>query len=237
MENNTKIGIGVVLLAGVGYYFYNKSKSPISNVGSTTVVNQENKPIQSVPPTVSNNYNKEEATAKALVTVKEWIKIYDGLSADVLNQKSSNQITFEKQLADLKAIKNPSKEVLASISFIQSQLLVNKQLLKDAVKRLKDIEYQKVYNILKDLYAQYPKADVNKLMVIMPKFLSGYMLGDDYKYSYDVFNTFSIDQKLYFSDIDLYGKLQKISQEKYPREQRALVGNVGIASVGLVQVR
>lgn len=37
MENNTKIGIGVVLLAGVGYYFYNKSKSPISNVSSTTV--------------------------------------------------------------------------------------------------------------------------------------------------------------------------------------------------------
>ena len=37
MENNTKIGIGVVLLAGVGYYFYNKTKSPISNVSSTTV--------------------------------------------------------------------------------------------------------------------------------------------------------------------------------------------------------
>jgi hypothetical protein len=42
MENNTKIGIGVVLLAGVGYYFYNKSKSPISNVSSTTV-NEPNK--------------------------------------------------------------------------------------------------------------------------------------------------------------------------------------------------
>ena len=37
MENKTKIGIGVLALAGVGYYFYNKSKSPISNVGSTTV--------------------------------------------------------------------------------------------------------------------------------------------------------------------------------------------------------
>lgn len=37
MENNTKIGIGVVLLAGVGYYFYNKSKSPISNVSTKTV--------------------------------------------------------------------------------------------------------------------------------------------------------------------------------------------------------
>ena len=229
MENKTKIGIGVVLLAGVGYYFYNKSKSPISNVSS--VATQENKPV---PSTVSDKYNKEEATAKALVTVKEWIKIYDGLSADVLNQKSSNQITFEKQLAELKAIKNPTRENLASISFIESNLLVNKQLLKDAVKRLKDIEYQKVYNILKDLYAQYPKADVNKLMVVMPKFLSGYMLGDDYKYSYDVFATFSIDQKLYFSDIDLYGKWQKISQEKYPINTNAIIGAVrgqGISSI------
>jgi hypothetical protein len=233
MENNTKIGIGVVLLAGVGYYFYNKSKSPISNVSSTTVVNQENKPIQSVPPTVSNNYNKEEATAKALVTVKDWIKTYDGLSEDVLNQKSSNQIRFEKQLADLKAIKNPSRENLASISFIESQLLVNKQLLKDAVKRLKEIEYQKVYNILKDLYAQYPKADVNKLMVIMPKFLSGYMLGDDYKYSYDVFATFSIEQKLYFSDIDLYGKWRKISQEKYPIDPRVLGIKIPVGVSGI----
>jgi uncharacterized membrane protein len=29
--------IGVVVLAGVGYYFYNKSKSPITNV--TTAIN------------------------------------------------------------------------------------------------------------------------------------------------------------------------------------------------------
>jgi hypothetical protein len=223
MENNTKIGIGVLVLAGVGYYFYNKNKSPMPNVSSTTVVNQENKPV---PPTVSNNYNKEEATAKALVTVKDWIKTYDGLTEDVLNQKSKNQITLEKQLADLKAIKNPSRDVKASISFIESNLLVNKQLLKDAVKRLKDIEYQKVYNVLKDLYSEYPKADVNKLMVIMPKFLSGYMLGDDYKYSNDVFNTFSIDQKLYFSDIDLFGKWQKIYREKYPIKVNPLVGNI-----------
>jgi len=220
MENNTKIGIGVLVLAGVGYYFYNKNKSPMPNVSSTTVVNQENKPV---PPTVSNNYNKEEATAKALVTVKDWIKTYDSLTEDVLNQKSRNLINYEKQLADLKAIQNPSKEVVASISFIESNLL-NKQLLKDAVKRLKDIEYQKVYNVLKDLYSEYPKADVNKLMVIMPKFLSGYMLGDDYKYSNDVVNTFSIDQKLYFSDIDLYGKWHKIYREKYPVNVQAIIG-------------
>lgn len=42
MENKTKIGIGVVLLAGVGYYFYNKSKSPITNV-TTTIVEEPKK--------------------------------------------------------------------------------------------------------------------------------------------------------------------------------------------------
>jgi len=218
MKTQNVILLGVVGVAGVGYYFYNKSKSPMSNVNNTTLDNKVNTIAPSPSPSLSvtsDNYNQQEATAKALVTVKDWIKIYDGLSADVLNEKSRNQILFEKQLADLKAIKNPSQTDIATISFIESNL-INKQLLKDAVRRLKDIEYQKVYNILKDLYAQYPKADVNKLMVIMPKFLSGYMLGDDYKYSNDVFATLSIDQKLYLSDIDLYGKWQKIYKEKYP---------------------
>ena len=36
-----KLG-GVLALAGVGYYFYNKNKSPIFNVGST-IVNEPNK--------------------------------------------------------------------------------------------------------------------------------------------------------------------------------------------------
>ena len=42
MENNTKIGIGVLVLAGVGYYFYNKNKSPMTNV-STPIVNEPKK--------------------------------------------------------------------------------------------------------------------------------------------------------------------------------------------------
>ena len=198
------------------------------NVSNTTLNNEVN--TMALPPSVTsvpiNTYSTQEANTKALVTVKEWIKTYDGLSEDVLNEKSRNQIRFEKQLAELKAITNPSRENILTISFIESNL-INNQLLKDAIKRLKDIEYQKVYNILKDLYAQYPKADVNKLMVIMPKFLSGYMLGDDYKYSQDVFNTFSIDQKLYLSDIDLYDKWKKINQEKYPIQ----VSTIGLAGI------
>jgi len=37
MENTTKIGIGVLALAGVGYYFYNKNKSPMTNVITTNI--------------------------------------------------------------------------------------------------------------------------------------------------------------------------------------------------------
>jgi hypothetical protein len=51
MENKTKIGIGVVLLAGVGYYFYNKSKSPITNV--TTAIVEEPK---------KNGFDREKAS-------------------------------------------------------------------------------------------------------------------------------------------------------------------------------
>ena len=229
MKTQNVILLGVVGVAGVGYYFFNKSKSPMPNVSNTTLNNEVNTIAPSNTSNTSvpiNTYSKQEANTKALVTVKEWIKTYDGLSEDVLNEKSRNQRRFEKQLAELKAITNPSRENILTISFIESNL-INNQLLKDAIKRLKDIEYQKVYNILKDLYAQYPKADVNKLMVIMPKFLSGYMLGDDYKYSQDVFNTFSIDQKLYLSDIDLYDKWKKINQEKYPIQ----VSTIGLAGI------
>jgi hypothetical protein len=42
MENKYKIGIGVILLGGIGYYFYNKNKSKISNV-STTIIDEPKK--------------------------------------------------------------------------------------------------------------------------------------------------------------------------------------------------
>lgn len=42
MKNQTKIGIGVLALAGVGYYFYKKNKSTMTNV-STTIVDEPKK--------------------------------------------------------------------------------------------------------------------------------------------------------------------------------------------------
>lgn len=40
MTSKTQIGIGVVLLAGVGYYFYNKNKGSISDISTTNGINQ-----------------------------------------------------------------------------------------------------------------------------------------------------------------------------------------------------
>jgi hypothetical protein len=210
MENKTKIGIGLVVLAGVGYYFYNKSKSPITNVTTTNL------------PLLSDKYTKEQATDKALLTVKDWIKTYDSLPEDVLNQKSKNFFNEQQTLKKLKEKANPSRTDLMEISIYEQRASFSNNLsLKDAIKRVKDIEYQKIYNVLKDLYAEYPKTDVDKLMVILPKYLSGMMLGDDYKYSYDVYDGLSIDDKLFLSDTNFQKKFEDIVNVKYPKKINA----------------
>ena len=40
MNIKTQIGIGVVILSGVGYYFYNKNKGSMSDISSTNSLNQ-----------------------------------------------------------------------------------------------------------------------------------------------------------------------------------------------------
>jgi hypothetical protein len=205
MNSKTQIGIGVVVLAGVGYYLYNKSKKSEIDVITNS-------------PLPLDKYTKGQATDKALLTVKDWIKIYDSLPEDVLNQKSKNFFNEEEALKKLKEKTNPSSTDLEQIKiYEQGKLFSNNSLLKDAIKRAKDIEYQKVYNVLKELYAQYSKTDVDKLMVILPKYLSGMLIGDDFKYSYDVSNKLSLDDKLFLSDTDFQKKFEDIINVKYPK--------------------
>jgi hypothetical protein len=231
MENSIKIGVGLVVLAGVGYYFYDKNKSSMSNIINTTQSVTENLPV----PTGNNNivssgkYNIQEATSKALITVKDWIKIYDGLSSDVLSQKSKNYAYIQKQIDDLKAKKSPSIQAISELQYLNNKLSSTQNIsLKDAIKRVKDMEYSKVYNVLKELYTKYPKADVDKLMTISPKLLSAIMLGDDYQYSYDVTDGLSIDDKLYLSDINFYNDYEQIYEKQNPR-------NIGKTLVGIAK--
>ena len=170
-------------------------------------------------PAPSNTYSKQEANAKALLTTKDWIKTYDGLSEDVLNQKSKNYFDGTTRLNELKAKTNRSKEEEMELNhlLVMNIDVSNNNLLKDNIARLKSYDYEKVYNVLKDLYAQYPKTDVDKLMGILPNFLSGRMVGDDFKYSYDLWSKLTMDDKLYLNDIYFDKKFNDALQQKYPK--------------------
>ena len=193
----------------VGYLILKNKKNKTEQNSQTPKV--DNKPV------LTDNYSNSEATKKALITVKDWIKTYDNLPQDILNQKSNNQTFFENRLNELKAKTNPTTADSNEIQLLTQKLSNNKYLLKDRINILKNEDYQKVYNVLKDLYSEYPKADVDKLMVILPKVLGGLMLGDDFKYSSDLFDKLTIDEKLYLSDTDFFGKFQKTFGLKYPK--------------------
>lgn len=213
------VGLGALYLG----YMVLKPKKPSNKVNLTPVVNFT--PIVNLPSV--NTYSKQEATTKALVTVKDWIKTYDNLSADVLNQKTRSYLFNEKRLNDLKAKTNPDNLEKAEITFLTTRLGYENYQLKDRIITLKNTEYQNVYNVLKELYSQYPKSDVDKLMVLSPKYLSMLMAGDDFKYSNDLFQNMSIDDKLYLSDLDFYGKFEKIYEKFNPRQR----GNATVTSV------
>jgi hypothetical protein len=78
MENKTKIGIGVVVLAGVGYYFYNKSKSPMTNV-TTAIVEQPKK----------SGFDREKAS-----------KEFAGFALPLINKANSGQPTKQALVKD-----------------------------------------------------------------------------------------------------------------------------------------
>ena len=115
MENKTKIGIGVVLLAGVGYYFYNKSKSPISNVSRTTVNEPKktgfdrekaSKELAVLFFALSQKIIKQPQTQAFVTDVKT------GLQTAVPIEKRRNQITelsfYNKFLVGLNGISDDS---------------------------------------------------------------------------------------------------------------------------------
>lgn len=204
------VGLGVLFLVYKALKKRQTSKKTSENLNALTITNK---------PLTTDNYSKTEATAKALITVKDWIKTYDGLSNDVLNENSSNKIILENRLNELKAKTNPTTMDFTEIQLLTQKLSLEKDSLKDKILKLKNIEYEKVYSILKDLYSEYPKADVDKLMIGLPKVLSGMMVGDGYKYSSDIFDKLSIEDKLYLSDIDFFEKFRDAYNQKYRKSQ------------------
>jgi hypothetical protein len=110
MENKTKIGIGVVLLAGVGYYFYNKNKSKISNVTST--ITDEPK---------KSGFDREKAS-------KEFagfgIKKFNEQTFKFANQPTKTAIITNAQTGELTmSMATPTKREPITELFLYKQML------------------------------------------------------------------------------------------------------------------
>jgi hypothetical protein len=85
--------------------------------------------------------------------------------------------------------------------------------LGDYVKYVKSQEFSKIYDILKEVFTTIPKSDVNRLVVLLPKYLMA--SNDDYAYFQTEYekNPFTIEEQLYLKDINLE---QLLSPRKKP---------------------
>ena len=85
--------------------------------------------------------------------------------------------------------------------------------LGDYVKYVKTQEFSRIYDILKEVFTTIPKSDVNKLVVLLPKYL---MAGNDnfayFQTEYEK-NPFTIEEQLYLKDINIE---QLMSPRKKP---------------------
>lgn len=79
--------------------------------------------------------------------------------------------------------------------------------LGDYVKRVKQIEFTKIYDALKEVFTKLPKSDVDRLVVLLPKYFMA--VSDDFAYFQTEYekNPFTIEEQLYLKDINIEGLL------------------------------
>jgi hypothetical protein len=93
---------------------------------------------------------------------------------------------------------------------IQSNALFNLNqpaTLGDYIKLIKGKQFSELYDILKVVFTEIPKSDVNRLVVMLPKYLMA--SSDDFDYFRTQYekNPFTIEEQLYLKDINLEGLL------------------------------
>jgi len=133
MENNTKIGIGVLILAGVGYYFYNKNKSKISNV-SATIIDEPKK----------SGFDREKAS-------KEFagfgIKKFNEQTFKFANQPTKNAIVIDAQTGlQTISMATPTKRQPITELFLYKRMLATLNGIPD------DSDAEFTYNQFRTIY-------------------------------------------------------------------------------------
>jgi hypothetical protein len=89
-------------------------------------------------------------------------------------------------------------------AIFQSMMFANQpKTLGDYVKFVKTQQFSNVYDVLKEAFTKIPKSDVNRLVVLLPKYL---MMGnDDFTYFQTQYekNPFTIEEQLYLKDVGI----------------------------------
>ena len=124
MENKTKIGIGVVVLAGVGYYFYNKSKSPMTNV-ATAIVEEPKK----------SGFDREKAS-----------KEFSAFALPIVNKSKSNFDTKVAMVKDSSGnVTVVQKQPITELSIYKSTLAMLNGIPDDSDAEFTLNQFKKVY--------------------------------------------------------------------------------------------
>lgn len=126
MNSKTKIGIGAVLLAGVGYYFYNKNKSSIPNVNSSTSLNQKTSPL-----------NKEKLA-----------KDFAGFAFPIINKAQSGKTPkqgLEKDSQGNWTVVVKAKEPLSELIIYKSTLAMLNGITDDSDAEFALNQFKKIY--------------------------------------------------------------------------------------------
>ena len=94
--------------------------------------------------------------------------------------------------------------------------------LGDFIKLIKTQKFSEVYDRLKVAFTELPKSDVNRLIVLLPKYLM--MATDNFAYFQTEYekNPFTIEEQLYLKDINLEQLLSPPRNLQWDSKQREL---------------
>ena len=111
--------------------------------------------------------------------------------------------------------------------------------LGDFIKRAKQTQFANIYDRLKVVFTEIPKEDVNRLVILLPKYL--FVSNDDFKYfqTYYENNPFTIEEQLYLKDINIDKLLSpsRIRETNLTNLGQGLITNNNNVSLALARLK
>jgi hypothetical protein len=105
--------------------------------------------------------------------------------------------------SSLDAIRSATSYIGMGLASVKNSTMNLYQTLGDYVKYAKTQEFSKVYDMCKDAFTKIPKSDVNRLVVLLPKYLMAQNDNFAYFQSQYLQNPFTIEEQLYLKDINI----------------------------------